>query len=71
MRKTGGRGNMGHVCVRHRGGGHKRRYRYIDFQRSVYDVPGVVQRLEYDPNRSVCDVCATSDRRSARLALTS
>ncbi len=52
MRKTGGRGHKGHICVRGRGGGARRMYRHIDFQRYVLDVPGVVQRLEYDPNRS-------------------
>jgi large subunit ribosomal protein L2 len=51
-RSTGGRGNTGRITVRHRGGGHKRLYRIIDFKRSVLDVPGIVQRLEYDPNRS-------------------
>lgn len=51
-RKTGGRNNSGKVTVRHIGGGHKQKYRIIDFKRSVHDVPGIVQRLEYDPNRS-------------------
>ena len=48
----GGRNNLGRVTVRHRGGGHKRRYRLIDFKRRKFDVPGTVERLEYDPNRS-------------------
>jgi len=52
LRKTGGRNNKGQICVRHRGGGHKRLYRLVDFKRSIMDQPGVVQRLEYDPNRS-------------------
>jgi len=52
VRKTGGRGNKGQICVRHIGGGHKRRYRIIDFQRSILDMPGTIQRFEYDPNRS-------------------
>jgi large subunit ribosomal protein L2 len=52
LRKKGGRNHHGHITVRHRGGGHKRRYRIIDFKRSIRDQPGVVQRLEYDPNRS-------------------
>jgi large subunit ribosomal protein L2 len=52
MRKTGGRNNTGRITVRHIGGGHKRRYRLIDFHRNYFDQPGVVQRLEYDPNRS-------------------
>jgi len=52
LRKHGGRGRLGHVTVRGRGGGHKRLYRLIDFKRSIHDVAGVVQRLEYDPNRN-------------------
>jgi large subunit ribosomal protein L2 len=49
---TGGRNNHGHITVRYRGGGHKRRYRIIDFKRQKFDVPATVERLEYDPNRS-------------------
>jgi len=49
---NGGRNNAGRITMRHRGGGHKRRYRIIDFKRRKLDVPGVVERLEYDPNRS-------------------
>ncbi len=48
----GGRNNNGRITVRHRGGGHKQRYRIIDFRRDKDGVPGVVERLEYDPNRS-------------------
>lgn len=50
--KTGGRNNLGRVTVRYRGGGHKKRYRLIDFKRNKFDVIGRVERLEYDPNRS-------------------
>ncbi len=50
--KSGGRNNNGRISVRHRGGGHKQRYRIIDFKRRKLDVPAVVERLEYDPNRS-------------------
>jgi len=50
--KTGGRNHKGRVTVRGRGGGHKRRYRQIDFRRSQNDVPGTVIGIEYDPNRS-------------------
>jgi large subunit ribosomal protein L2 len=50
--KTGGRNNGGRVTVRHRGGGHKQRYRIVDFKRTKQDVPAVVERIEYDPNRS-------------------
>lgn len=49
---TGGRNHHGHITVRFRGGGHKRAYRLVDFKRRKFDVPAVVQRLEYDPNRS-------------------
>ena len=50
--KTGGRNNNGHITTRHKGGGHKQRYRVIDFRRDKDGVPGVVERLEYDPNRT-------------------
>lgn len=50
--KSGGRNNNGRITVRHRGGGHKQRYRVIDFKRDKDGVPGVVERIEYDPNRS-------------------
>jgi large subunit ribosomal protein L2 len=49
---TGGRNNNGHMTIRHQGGGHKQRYRIIDFKRDKDGIPGVVERLEYDPNRS-------------------
>ena len=52
LKKTGGRNSTGRVTVRHRGGGHKRRYRVIDFKRDNYGVPGTVETIEYDPNRS-------------------
>jgi large subunit ribosomal protein L2 len=48
----GGRNNNGRITVRWRGGGHKRRYRIVDFKRRKFDVPATVERLEYDPNRS-------------------
>jgi hypothetical protein len=50
--KTGGRNNMGHATARGIGGGHKQRYRIIDFKRRQWDQPATVERLEYDPNRS-------------------
>ncbi|MBT07484.1 MAG: 50S ribosomal protein L2 [Rhodospirillaceae bacterium] len=49
---TGGRNSQGRMTSRHRGGGHKRRYRKIDFKRRKFDIIGVVERLEYDPNRT-------------------
>ncbi len=52
LTKTGGRNNVGRISTRHRGGGHKRRYRIIDFKRDKMGIPGKVERLEYDPNRS-------------------
>ena len=52
LRKRGGRNNTGRLTVRHRGGGHKRRYRIIDFARMRRDVPASVISIEYDPNRS-------------------
>lgn len=50
--KSGGRNNQGRITCRHIGGGHKQRYRIIDFKRNKDGVPGKVERLEYDPNRS-------------------
>ena len=50
--KTGGRNNGGRITARRIGGGHKQRYRIIDFKRRKFDVPAKVERLEYDPNRS-------------------
>ena len=52
LTKSGGRGAGGRVAVRFRGGGAKRLYRMIDFKRRKWDVPGTVERLEYDPNRT-------------------
>ncbi|MAQ23691.1 MAG: 50S ribosomal protein L2 [Pseudomonadales bacterium] len=50
--KKGGRNNTGRITTRHKGGGHKQHYRVVDFKRNKDGVPGVVERLEYDPNRS-------------------
>ncbi len=52
LQSNGGRNNLGRITMRRRGGGHKRRYRLVDFRRHKVDVPAVVERLEYDPNRS-------------------
>lgn len=49
---TGGRNNKGRITTRHRGGGHKQRYRVVDFKRDKDGVPGAVERIEYDPNRT-------------------
>ncbi len=51
-RKTGGRNNKGHVTSRGIAGGHKQKYRYIDFKRRKWDMPATVERIEYDPNRT-------------------
>jgi large subunit ribosomal protein L2 len=51
-RRTGGRNNLGRIAVRHKGGGHRRLLRAIDFRRDKENVPGKVAQLEYDPNRS-------------------
>jgi large subunit ribosomal protein L2 len=50
--RHGGRNNTGRVTVRWQGGGHKQRYRLIDFKRRKFDVPGRIERLEFDPNRT-------------------
>lgn len=52
LHKKGGRNNRGVVTMRHQGGGHKRRYRIIDFRRDKWGVPGRIESIEYDPNRS-------------------
>lgn len=50
--RSKGRNNTGHITIRHRGGGHKRRYRLIDFKRNKYQMKGIVNAIEYDPNRN-------------------
>jgi large subunit ribosomal protein L2 len=52
VKKTGGRNNTGRITSRHRGGGHKRNYRIIDFKRNKIGIPATVQTIEYDPNRT-------------------
>ena len=51
-KKTGGRNNHGRLTSRNTGGGHKQRYRIIDWKRKKFDQPATVERLEYDPNRT-------------------
>lgn len=51
-RRTSGRNNNGHITCRHKGGGHKRKYRIVDFKRDKENIPGKVASIEYDPNRS-------------------
>ncbi len=50
--KSGGRNNLGRITTRHRGGGHKQRYRIVDFRRNKDAIPATVERIEYDPNRT-------------------
>jgi large subunit ribosomal protein L2 len=52
LRKSGGRNVRGKITIRHRGGGHKRRYRQIDFRRDKFGIPGRIKTIEYDPNRT-------------------
>lgn len=52
LNRSGGRNNMGEITIRFRGGGHKRKYRIIDFKRDKFDVPGTIETIEYDPNRT-------------------
>jgi len=52
LRPSGGRNNLGNITIRFRGGGHKRKYRIIDFKRNKFEVPGEVETIEYDPNRT-------------------
>jgi large subunit ribosomal protein L2 len=52
LKKSGGRNSRGRISIRFRGGGHKRSYRIIDFKRGKIDIPGEVETIEYDPNRS-------------------
>jgi large subunit ribosomal protein L2 len=52
LKKTGGRNNTGRITTRHIGGGHKQRYRLVDFKRDLHDVFATVERIEYDPNRT-------------------
>src|SRR5690625_7083454 len=52
VRRKGGRNNNGRITVRHQGGGHKRRYRIIDFKRNKHGIPARVAAIEYDPNRT-------------------
>src|SRR5688500_11262476 len=51
-KRKGGRNNLGRIAVRHKGGGHKRALRLVDFRRAKTGVPGTIATIEYDPNRS-------------------
>jgi large subunit ribosomal protein L2 len=67
---SGGRDSRGRISIRHRGGGHKRRYRIIDFRRDKIGIPAKVERIEYDPNRSanIALVCYADGERRYILA---
>ena len=70
LKKSGGRNTNGHITSRHRGGGHKRFYRKIDFKRDKIGITGTVEAIEYDPNRSarIALVCYTDGERRYILA---
>jgi len=70
LTNKGGRDNRGHIAVRHQGGGHKRRYRRIDFKRDKIGIPAKVESIEYDPNRSanIALVCYRDGERRYILA---
>ena len=57
LKKSGGRNNLGRLTMRSRGGGHKRKYRIIDFKRNKFGVSAKVFSIEYDPNRSARILC--------------
>ena len=65
LRKISARNNLGRMTVRHRGGGHKRHYRLIDFKRNKVDIPARVSAIEYDPNRT-CHIALLSYKDGAR-----
>src|SRR4051794_37585553 len=70
LKQSGGRNNTGRVTADHRGGGHKRLYRLIDFKRNKKNVPARVEAIEYDPNRSarIALLCYADGERSYILA---
>lgn len=69
-KSTGGRNNQGRLTVRHKGGGHKKRYRVIDFRRDKHGIAGVVKTIEYDPNRNtrICLIVYTDGEKRYILA---
>jgi large subunit ribosomal protein L2 len=70
QKRGSGRNNNGHITMRHKGGGHKHHYRIVDFRRDKDGVPGTVERLEYDPNRSanIALICYADGERRYVLA---
>ena len=69
MKKSGGRNNQGRMTMRYKGGGHKRRYRVIDFKRDKFDVVGEVTSIEYDPNRSAFIALVTYSDKEKRYII--
>ena len=69
MKKSGGRNNQGRMTMRYKGGGHKRRYRVIDFKRDKFDVTGEVTSIEYDPNRSAFIALVTYSDKEKRYII--
>jgi large subunit ribosomal protein L2 len=71
-KRTSGRNNQGRITMRRRGGGHKRQVRVVDFRRNKFDVPGRIEAIEYDPNRSarIALVCYLDGERRYILAAT-
>ena len=65
--QSGGRNNHGRVTSWHRGGGHKRRYRMIDFKRNKKDIPARVATIEYDPNVNSISACCNMERTRAHF----
>ncbi len=70
LKETAGRNNAGRITVRRRGGGHKRRFRIVDFRRNKLNIPAVVETVEYDPNRSanIALVCYADGARAYIIA---
>lgn len=70
LKETAGRNNYGRITVRRRGGGHKRRYRIVDFRRAKMNIPATVETIEYDPNRSanIALICYADGARSYIIA---
>ena len=66
-KRGSGRNNLGHITTRHRGGGHKRHYRIVDFRRNKDGIPARVERLEYDPKRPPSSAAVRRRRASLHL----
>ena len=69
LKKSGGRNNQGRMTMRYKGGGHKRRYRVIDFKRDKFDVMGEISSIEYDPNRSAFIALVTYSDKEKRYII--